>query len=110
MSSEHLFIFTILIFYGFLFLMYSVNGNSLYGLTMSEITFNTPSYTGNWFLDIALGTFNFFSTLWGFFTTLFITPFTASASGTYWAYFGFINWAIFGTMMYILFRVVRGGG
>lgn len=92
---EYKFIYAVLIFYGFLGLLYTIGGGSLYGLSNTSITSAAPT-TFVEYIIFGLG----------FFNTLFIKPFT---SGT-WALFGFINWAIFGTTVYIALRTIRGGG
>lgn len=95
-SFEFNFIYVVFVFYGLLFLFYTLNGNSLYGLTTSSLSQTAPSSLTDWLLIVPT-----------FFATLFIQPFTA---GSQWAYFGFLNWAIFGTMIYIALRIARGGG
>lgn len=85
-----------LVFYGLLFLFYSLNGNSLYGLTSSSLEQTPPDDFTDWLLVGPT-----------FFATLFIFPFTA---GSEWAVFGFLNWAILGTLIYLVARIVRGGG
>lgn len=107
-SFEFSFIFMVLIFYGFLFLLYTTNGNSLYGLNISNITYSAPpTPTNNTITDFLSSTVYGATNIWAFFSSLFITPFS---NGAYWSVFAFINWAIFGTMLYIFFRAIRGGG
>jgi hypothetical protein len=92
---EYKFIYAVLIFYGFFGLLYSLNGGSLYGLSDTTIETTPPTDFLEWIV------FGF-----GFFSNLFITPFINGS----WALFGFINWAILGTMIYIAIRTIRGGG
>jgi len=109
MSYEYKFIYAVLVFYGFLFLMYSLNGYSLYDINFSgtNLTYSTPPQpTGNALYDWFNSATNTASMIFGFFTSLFITPFLSGS----WAFFGFINWALFGTMIYLFIRIIRGGG
>ena len=108
-GSEHTYITSILLFYGFLYLLFTLNGNSLYGLNLGEITYSEPVQdTGNVVIDLINNAGQTINNIKNFFWSLFITPF--SSSGGAWAYFGFLNWAIFGTMIYLFIRVIRGGG
>lgn len=102
---DHQFIFAVLIFYGFLYVLYSMNGNYLYGIAPSNMTQTAPpTPTGNVLLDLLTGASTFFTTIFGFFTMLFINPFSSSSL----AIFGFINWAIMGTSIYLLIKTIRG--
>lgn len=102
---DYKFIFGVLIFYGFLFLLISGSGGNLFGLEMeNEITFSVPAEpSGNAVIDFLNGTYNLFGNIWSFFMILFITPLSTSYS-----WLGFINWAIFGTIFYLLIKMVRG--
>lgn len=108
MSAEWKFIFFVLIFYGFLFTIFSISNGELaeYGFDLEEITFATPSEpTGNVISDFLTGTSVFLTNLFSFFFVFFISSF-----GTGMSWLGFINWALMGTAIYLFLRMIRGGG
>lgn len=105
-ESSHMFLFAVFVFYGFLFMMYTMSNGAIAGLQSSNILVSTPSAidTGNP-LIYALETATYAVTLLSsFFFTLFINPYSAIT----WMIP--LNWAIFGTVVYIYLKLIRGGG
>lgn len=105
--SEWQFIFGVLVFYGFLIMLFTLGDGYLYGLSFGEeLTFATPvEPTGDVLIDLINGTSQILSNIWTMFSILFITPLASS----FW-WLGFINWATFGTTLYLFIRIIRGGG
>lgn len=103
--AEHKFIFSVLVFYGFLFTLYTLSGGDLWGLVPSEITFPVPSVaTADPLLDL-INSLTYGAELIGsFFVVMFISPLSST---TFW-WLGFLNWAILGTTIYLFIRLIRG--
>ena len=98
-DSSHMFIFGVFVFYGFLFMMYSLSGGAIVGLSDSSYLINAPATGG--IVDAIVGTFDI---ILSFFATLLVNPYSALV------YLIPFNWALIGTSVYLFIRILRGGG
>lgn len=106
MAQQWQFIFAVFCMYGFLFMMYTIEGSpipSAYGLDSASIfeTVATEGVETGGFTDWLTGGIG---TLIGFFTILFV-PLNAK----FW-WMTMINWAVVGTTTYLFLKMIRGGG
>lgn len=107
LSTEHQFIFAVILMYGFIGMIYAASNGSVFGLTSTSLVFPTPPEpSGDPITSFFTSASYVVTSIWSFFVVMFITPF---ASADYW-WIAPINWAIFGTTLYIFARMVRGGG
>lgn len=101
MADSHTFILAVFLMYGFIFMMYTASDGAIAGLpSASGFEPSSSSIDTSSFTDWLIGGI---STIVSFFTVLLI-PVT-----DLW-YFVPINWAIIGTTIYLLIKVIRGGG
>jgi len=93
--------------YGFIGMIYFISNGAIAGLSSTSLSFPTPPKPSG---DPISGFFTdahyIISSVWSLFTVLFLTPFVSSS---FW-WIAPINWAIFGTTLYLFSRIIRGGG
>lgn len=115
LSTEHQFIFGVLVMYGFFFIIFSLSNGQVYGLptanlfdcnSLTNCTYATPTQVNatNPLISAIETTTNLIQLITSFFFIMFINPFS-----NYWWMLP-INWAIFGTTIYLFVRIIRGGG
>lgn len=104
MADSHSFIFAVFLMYGIIFMIYAlaaVDGYTIEGLPdMAGYTPGAPDTSGWSILDYL---FNGVLIAINFFIVLFV-PITSV-----W-YIVPLNWAIVGTAIYLMLRLIRGGG
>ena len=107
MADSHQFIFGVILMYGFIGMIYFISGGAIAGLTSTSMIFSTPPEPAD---DPLTGFFTtaayLITSIFSLFTILFLTPFV---NPDYW-WIAPINWAIFGTTLYIYTKLIRGGG
>lgn len=101
MADSHTFIFAVFLMYGFIFAMFTLSDGAIVGLPSASVyepssdNVDTASFT-DWLVGGIETIVTFFLILLVPVTDLwYIVP---------------INWAIIGTTIYLLIRVIRGGG
>lgn len=103
-SSEHTFIFAVLLMYGFYFAIYTISGGAIYGLPSANLAIAPPAAYDDPIIDFIWGAMYIMTLIGSFFFTILINPF----SSLWWMLP--INWAILGTTVYLFIRTLRGGG
>jgi len=104
---QHQFIFATILMYGFLGMMYFISGGAIAGLPSTSLSFATPPEpSGDPLSNFFTSASYIISSVWSFFAIMFLTPFV---SESFW-WIAPINWAIFGTTLYLFIRIIRGGG
>lgn len=100
-AEEHMFIFGLLIFYGFLYICVLYGSEYLYGFDVNQVVFDEPIVeTGNWIID---GIASMGQSIITFFTIMFVLPIQTTNTILI-----ALNTAIFGTLIFLFIRVIRG--
>lgn len=106
-SAEHQFLFAVILMYSFLGMMYFISDGAIAGLPDTSILLSEPTLTvgGNPLIYFIESSVYLISSMLSFFAVLFLTPFVSSE---FW-WVAPLNWAIFGTTVYIYLGLIRGG-
>jgi hypothetical protein len=106
-SAEHQFIFAVILMYGFIGMIYFASNGAIAGLTSTSLSFAIPPRpSGDPISSFFTSAWYVITSVWSLFAVLFLTPFISS---NFW-WVAPINWAIFGSTLYLFVRIIRGGG